>query len=503
MIDPSIALQARAPQFDNPVNALAQMLQAQGLQQQNQLGGVQLQQAQQSMSDDNALRQYFKTAPDLSTPEGQKGLFGAAPLKATGIMKSVTETQKAQVDLQKAKFDQALAVHNQHLQQLANVQTPEQAQAWIQSGVANGALTAQGAQNNPPPTDPAAFQAWKQKLQLSGADAVKQIELTAPKIEMKDTGGALVPININSMAPGGVGPVAGVAPLAKSVSPDARLSSDTSIKTTGMSNATSIATTGMNNRQSAANVATQQQGDNVRAGLGPNGTETGGGLSPAAIENAAARYNVDGTLPPLSVGASGAATKRAILNRAADLNIGIAPTDQRVNQLDAKSASTALSQLTKARTMSAAFEDTANQNAQLALGLSNKLDRTGVPILNAGLQAWRTGTGSPEATQFAAANETFVNEYAKIMSGGMGNGPVSDAARSKAHDLLATAMTQDQYSGNVKLLQTEMRNRMNGFDNQATELRKRLGSSGPAAAPASASAAPAPSSNVIHFGDLK
>lgn len=223
----------------------------------------------------------------------------------------------------------------------------------------------------------------------------------------------------------------------------------------------------------------------------------GEGMSPAAIENAAARYNLDGTLPPMGMGKSGSEGRRAILNRAADLTLGADPTQLRVNQMDAGAAKGALAQITKSKTMAASFEQTANANAELALGLSNKLDRTGSPLLNAGIQYLRTGTGSPEAAQFAAANETFVNEYAKIMSGGMGNGPVSDAARAKAGKLLTTSMTQPQYEGNIRLLQTEMRNRMKGFEDQETALRSRLG--GAHAAPPVGSSAP----KTVNFSDLK
>lgn len=217
------------------------------------------------------------------------------------------------------------------------------------------------------------------------------------------------------------------------------------------------------------------------------------GFSPAAIENAAYRYNLDGTLPPMGMGKAGSAGRQAILNRAAELSMGTNGTDLRLGQMDAKAASQALGQLAKTKTMTAAFEQTANNNADIALDLSKKLDRTGSPLLNTGLQAWRTGTGSPEATQFAAANETFVAEYAKIMSGGMGNSPVSDAARKKASDLLTTSMSPKQYEGNVRLLQREMQNRMKGFEDQETALRDRLRGSGGGghAALAPAPAAPA------------
>ncbi len=209
------------------------------------------------------------------------------------------------------------------------------------------------------------------------------------------------------------------------------------------------------------------------------------GIKPAAIDNAAARYNVDGTLPPLSMGKSGASIRTAILNRAAELADGTSGTDQRVNQLGNKGDTAALAQLTKQKTMVSAFEKNANLNADVALDLSNKLDRTGVPIFNRWIQAGRTGTGSVEAAQFNAANETFVSEYAKIMSGSMGNTAVSDAARKHAHDMLSTAMSQKQYSGVVSTLKQEMGNRMKGFDDQEVELRTRLrgGTPAPHAAP--------------------
>ena len=201
------------------------------------------------------------------------------------------------------------------------------------------------------------------------------------------------------------------------------------------------------------------------------------GFSPAAIENAAARYNVDGTLPPMGMGKAGAQGRKAILNRAAELAIGSDPTRLRVNQLDSKAAASALGQVSKSAAMLGSFEDNANANADIALELSSKMDRSGVPLLNAGLQAWKTGTGSPEATQFAAATETFVSEYAKIMSGGMGNAAATEGASDRAHKLLSTSMTKEQFEGNVNLLKREMRNRMKGFEDTQESLKARISGS--------------------------
>lgn len=263
-------------------------------------------------------------------------------------------------------------------------------------------------------------------------------------------------------------------------------------------NTTSRANNAATNATSRANNSANIGKDYRVAGLNTDGTDpsgTVGGLTQDAIDNAAKRYNFDGSLPPsLGRGTQGARDIRGILTRAAEL-AGSNPADTsggRAGQMANKADSTALTQLTKQQQVASSFESTANANADIALGLSKKLDRTGIPLVNAGLQAWRTGTGSPEATQFAAANETFVNEYAKIMSGGMGNGPVTDSARNKAHTLLTTSMTPEQYEGNVRLLQREMQNRMKGYSDQIDSINTRLkGGTAPAHGATPAAAAPA------------
>ena len=240
---------------------------------------------------------------------------------------------------------------------------------------------------------------------------------------------------------------------------------------------------GVNN--DASLLRTQQQGTNslavanigARATLGAatirSAADAGApspSLSVGAVNNAARRYNTDGTLPPLGMGAAGNAIRMQVLERADELS-GPGGENQRVDQLANKASASALSNLVKSRAMVSSFERNANSNIDIALGLSAQNDRTGIPMINAGLQAWREGTGSPEATRFAAANQTIVSEYAKIMSGGMGNSPVAVSSQKKASELLKTSMTPKQYSGNVALLKQEMANRITGMAEEEKGLR--------------------------------
>ena len=195
----------------------------------------------------------------------------------------------------------------------------------------------------------------------------------------------------------------------------------------------------------------------------------------AAINNAAARYNIDGTLPPMGMGKGGATARSLILNRAAELASGVDGTDQRVAQLTTKAIASTLLQLKKTKTMIKAFEEMANKNADIALEMSEKVDRTGVPVLNRWILAGNNKLkGDVDTATFNTAVNVFANEYAKIMSGSMGNTPVSDSARKEAHEILNTAQTPAQLKANIQLLQREMKNRLIGLDESEAELIQQM-----------------------------
>jgi len=197
-------------------------------------------------------------------------------------------------------------------------------------------------------------------------------------------------------------------------------------------------------------------------------------MSPDAIEAAAARYNMDGSLPPnLGRGAQGAALTAKILSKAAEVAKanGDAPEAGRIKQLANKASAQALGQLTKQEQMVGAFEKNALKNLDIAVQASKEVDRTGIPVLNRWILAGKKSlAGDAAVSRFHAANTTFVNEYAKIMSGSMGNTVVSDSLRRETETLLATKDTPEQYEAVTALMKQEMANRMKGFAEQKAEL---------------------------------
>ncbi len=208
------------------------------------------------------------------------------------------------------------------------------------------------------------------------------------------------------------------------------------------------------------------------------------GFSPEAIANAAARYNIDGTLPPMGMGKTGSSGRAAILNEAArQANIsGVSSDDQRIAQIGNKANSAALAKIQQQQTMVSAFEKNFVRNADIALEYSGKVDRTGVPLANKWINAGkRSIAGDPELAAFDASVKAVSNEYAKIVSGSMGNTATAEGEIKKIEGLLNAAQTPAQVKAVIELMKRETANRMKGFDEEKEALRSTMGRKKPAA----------------------
>jgi hypothetical protein len=208
--------------------------------------------------------------------------------------------------------------------------------------------------------------------------------------------------------------------------------------------------------------------------------DVGGGIpiSDAAIENAAARYNTDGTLPPnLGRGTQGAQLTAKILDRAAMIAAqdGDDAKAQRIRQIANKATSGALLQLSKQEASVGAFERNFLRNADIALELSKSKDTTGMPIVNKWINVGkRTVTGDPVLSAYDAAIKTVVNEYTKILSGAMGNTQMAEGEVKKVESLLNSAQTPAQVEEVIALMKRETANRMTGFTEQKEAMRKSM-----------------------------
>jgi hypothetical protein len=190
-------------------------------------------------------------------------------------------------------------------------------------------------------------------------------------------------------------------------------------------------------------------------------------LSVPAIDMAADRFLTDGTLP---TGIS-KPNRDAIMNRAAAMakDKGINP--DRVAQLEVTANKQALGQLSKTETMVGSFERLFVKNADLALALGKKVDNTGVPLLQQYINAgYRASGSSPDLKALDTAIEAVASEYAKIVSGSMGNTAVAQGEKKRIRELINSQLTPQDLIAVINTMKIETKNRMEGFKEQRAEL---------------------------------
>jgi hypothetical protein len=196
---------------------------------------------------------------------------------------------------------------------------------------------------------------------------------------------------------------------------------------------------------------------------------TGGGL-----DFAAEKFRQTGQMPTIARSPN---QQVKIINRAAELAQanGDSATAAVLGQQANKAGQMALGQLTKQKTLVGAFEKTANKNLDLALQLSDKVDRTGSPIINKGIIHFKQGiSGDPDTAAFVNALTSARTEYAKVLSGATGASGVTDSARKESEELFNTAQNPEQLKAAIATAKQEMANRMSSFDQQASELQPTL-----------------------------
>lgn len=176
-------------------------------------------------------------------------------------------------------------------------------------------------------------------------------------------------------------------------------------------------------------------------------------------------------LPSFGIGAAGAKAKAQALNKLAESikSSGVSWDDGVSNMLQGKTATAGLTDVQKSAAKVNAWENSAAKQADITLGLSNAVDRGGVPLFNKWILAGRQGTGDVEVAKFNNAVNTLAEEYARVMGGG--NSQATDSTRELAHTMLNSSMTQEQFNGVVALMKQEMATRKNALTESVDQTR--------------------------------
>lgn len=208
-IDPSIALGVKPVQIESPINQLAKLYQMQGLQQQNALAGMQMEESRRGIEEQNALRDLFRSGADAST------------LRRSGFHKQALEWEDAEAKRKKATSESNAAnlkLYRDSVNVLVADPRPETAAALLDD------LERRTGEN---------MGVYRQVFQQAGGDGARireiamrigvELDKQLPTFQTRNTGGTTDTLSID--------PVTQQVRVANSVkntvSPDAALSAET------------------------------------------------------------------------------------------------------------------------------------------------------------------------------------------------------------------------------------------------------------------------------------
>lgn len=412
-IDPSIPLGVRPPQIESPMNAMLQLTQMQGAQQQNALLGLKMQELERARTDDLAMR------AALAEPgaDPAKVLLGRGKVtESLAYTKGQRENDKAKVDLVDAKLKQSRAF-------LDTVQTPEQYLEWHKANHADPVLGPElAARGATPEKSLASIQqalqtpgGFQDLLRKSALGLEKFTELNKPTTTVVNAGGTSQVLQ----TPGLGGAPQAVGNIQHTATPGEILT-DTRTRSEGA----------LNRGAAAARQQETIAAENLRAGVTP-----GGGLDD----------NAERTAQAIASGQLSAPSGMALLNPKNQRILG------RVMEINPQyDATTVAAKAKAARDFTSGTLGNSMRSFQVAgqhleqLGkLVDAMGNGNMQLVNKLANAYSQQTGNPAVTNFEAAKEIVGKEVVKaIVAGG---GGVSE--REELSRLLGNAKSAKQLHG--------------------------------------------------------
>lgn len=183
-LDPSIALGVKPLEVANPFTQFAQVTQLQGAQQANQLNQMKMAEYERARAEEEGIRNYL-AGKELAAPETRNGLmqFGKTGLE---YGKLLSEQDKARADLQEKRMKIAADKTSMFRDALADVNSPQQAAAWVTAQHQDPDLKPIVSNLRPLdqalaaiPTDPKGFEDWKMKNGLGMTKFIERSTMTA------------------------------------------------------------------------------------------------------------------------------------------------------------------------------------------------------------------------------------------------------------------------------------------------------------------------------------
>jgi hypothetical protein len=239
------------------------------------------------------------------------------------------------------------------------------------------------------------------------------------------------------------------------------------------------------------------------------GGDASGDLTPEAIKDLAIQSLYD---PKVLVGLGRDTRTRKLIQNEATRQAtaaGANSNDIASGRAGFKADSASLSKLTQSYDAVTAFEKTAIRNGDRLLQLADKVDVTGVPVLEKWIRAGRQATGDPDVAMLNAQMQVYRTEAARILTNPNLTGQLTDSARHEVEGFLSGGASAKQIRDVVGLLKSDFENRKITLEDQIRAIRNRMrgrqigaDSENPEASPKTATE-PKTQSKVVDFSSLK
>ncbi len=114
MIDPSIALQVKSPQFENPLEVYARGMSLKNIMRQGQMQDLQLQEAREQQADQERIRKaYMDSSGDLNDFMAKARQYGASPDAVLKVQQGILTQKEALLKMGKEEREEHLAKADQ------------------------------------------------------------------------------------------------------------------------------------------------------------------------------------------------------------------------------------------------------------------------------------------------------------------------------------------------------------------------------------------------------
>lgn len=145
---------------------------------------------------------------------------------------------------------------------------------------------------------------------------------------------------------------------------------------------------------------------------------------------------------------------------------GMSDADFIQARANAKSQLGSIQKLTVQKNAIAAFESLAKQNGQRVLELLDKVDDTGIPLIEGMTRAAKRAGGNVDAAELQSVLTAFQTETSRILSNPNMTGVVSDTARKEVQEMASGKMSVAQGKRVINRLFTEFDIRNNAIAEQ-------------------------------------